>query len=230
MRLLVCCLVAVSAFGCEAFRLSKDPVELPSVPVEESPLERYLVDRLLDALDCFIANVSAGPGVIINARGTKLGQAGIGMAKINRLGFVGRRFGRWAENRTEIGVSLLYLSNSRLKPLVYNRFLYDWCVNCRADEVTDIDMLRNHDRDFFDVAVTVHILFAGFELGFRLREFADFLLGLFTVDFQGDDKINRARRKAKVGATPSAGRTRYVPEALGEQERVAKPFALEANR
>ena len=230
MRLLVCCLVAVSAFGCEAFRLSKDPVELPSVPVEESPLERYLVDRLLDALDCFIANVSAGPGVIINARGTKLGQAGIGMAKINRLGFVGRRFGRWAENRTEIGVSLLYLSNSHLKPLVYNRFLYDWCVNCRADEVTDIDMFRNYDRDFFDVAVTVHILFAGFELGFRLREFADFLLGLFTVDFQGDDKINRARRKAKVGATPSAGRTRYVPEALGEQERVAKPFALEANR
>ena len=230
MRLLACCLVVVFAFGCEAFRLSKDPVELPSVPVEESPLERYFVDRLLDALDCFILNVSTGPGFIINARATKLGQAGIGMAKINRLGFVGRCFGRWAENRTEIGVSLLYLSNSQLKPLVYNRFLYDWCVNCRADEVTDIDMFRNYDRDFFDVAVTVHFLFAGFELGFRLREFADFLLGLFTVDFQGDDKINRARRKAKVGAMPSPGRARYVPEALGEQERVARPFALEATR
>jgi len=230
MRLIACCLVAVFAFGCEAFRLSKDPVELPSVPVEESPLERYLVDRLLDALDCFIVNISTGPGFIINARATKLGQVGIGMAKINRLGFVGRCFGRWAENRTEIGASLLYLSNSQRKPLVYNRFLYDWCVNCRADEVTDIDMFRNYDRDFFDVAVTVHVLFAGFELGFRLREFADFLLGLLTVDFQGDDKINRARRKTMVGATPSVERARYVPEALGEQGRVARPFALEATR
>jgi len=222
--------VAVFAFGCEAFRLSKDHIELPSVPVEESPLERYFGDRLLDALDCFILNVSTGPGFIINVRATKLGQAGIGMAKINRLGFVGRRFGRWAENRTEIGISLLYFSNSQLKPLVYNRFLYDWCVNCRVDEVTDIDMLRNNDRDFFDVAVTVHVLFAGFELGFRLREFADFLLGLFTVDFQGDDKINRARSKAKMGAVPSVGRTGYAPEALGEQERVTRPFALEATR
>jgi len=231
MRLLACCLVCVLAFGCEAFRLSKDPVELPSVPVEESPLERYLVDRLLDIMDCFILNVSAGPGVIINARATKLAQAGIGMAKINRLGFVGRRLGRWAELRTEIGVSLLYLSNSTLKPLVYNRFLYDWCIDVKRDEVTDIDMFRNYDRDFFDIAVTVHILFAGLEIGFRLREFADFLLGLFTIDFQGDDKINRARKKAKPGATPTAtGRPVFVPEALGEQERIAKPFALEATR
>jgi len=225
-----CCLVCVVAFGCEAFRLSKDPVELPSVPVEKSPLERYLLDRLLDGMDCFIANISAGPGGIINARATKLGQAGIGMAKINRFGFVGRRFGRWFEMRTEIGVSLLYLSNSTLKPLVYNRFLYDWCLDVRQDEVTDIDMFRNYDRDFFDVAVTVHILFVGLELGFRLREFADFLLGLFTIDFQGDDIINRSRKKAKRGVTTTAGRPRFVPEALGEQERIARPFALEANR
>ena len=179
-----CAAVLFSACGCEAFRLSRDEAKLPPVSVEYSPLSVYLEDRLLDILDCFILNISAGPGFLINARATKLGQAGVGIAKYNKYGFVGRSLGRWMETRTEIGVSLFYLSNSVRQPLVYNRFLYDWCIQSERDKTTDIDMFRAVDRDFFDIAVSVHVLFGGIEIGFRLREFADFLLGIVTIDFR----------------------------------------------
>jgi|GEM_PF-2388545 len=213
--------------GCEAFRLSRDTASLPPVRPPISPISRYFQDRLLDILDVFILNFAAGEGILVHAMGTKIGQAGIGiMADCDKYGFVGRSFGRWWEERGEIGVSLAYISNSHRKPLIYNKFLYDWCVDSKKDEVSDIDIFRNTDRDFWDISVTVHIFFFGFEIGFRPKEFFDALLGLLTIDFMADDMINRMRRPEKGGFMKSPTGA-WEGVALPERSQLGPTYATE---
>lgn len=224
--------VVVLSSGCEAFRLSRDPAELPPVRPPISPLSRYFIDRGHDILDVFIANFAAGEGVLIHAQGTKIAQAGIGiMSDCDKYGFVSRAFGRWREERAEVGVSLAYLSNSRRKALIFNKFLYDWCVESKSDETTDIDIFRNTDRDFWDISVTVHIFFFGFEIGFRPKEFFDCLLGILTIDFMADDMINRMRKRKKpsIMKSPQEGWAGVALPEVGRPE-VAPTYATEFQR
>ncbi|MCX7703712.1 MAG: hypothetical protein N2234_06400 [Planctomycetota bacterium] len=215
------------ASGCEAFRLSRDTAALPPVRPPKSPIQRYFEDRLLDLLDIFVLNVAAGEGILVHAMATKIAQAGLGiMADCDRYGFVSRSFGRWWEERGEIGVSLAYLSNSHRKPLIYNKFLYDWCVDSKKDEVSDIDIFRNTDRDFWDIRATVFVLFFGLEIGIRPKELFDALWGILTIDFMRDDEINRMRKPEKGGLMKSPTGA-WEGVALPERAQLGPTYATE---
>jgi hypothetical protein len=184
--------------GCQAFTLRKDYSKLPEVKTPKGPLATYIDDRALDFMDWwptpFNMRLRMGPGLLFNFRGTKFAQAGWGFFDGETLGFKGRQLGSWREWRDEVGVSVFYITKTKKDLLTGNRFLFDAMRKAEPEAVGDIDIFREDDRDRWDCGCTVHLLFVGLDWDIiRPREIADFLLGLFTLDFQKDDTKNRLR-------------------------------------
>jgi hypothetical protein len=208
--------------GCQAFRetftLSQDISKLPEVKMPRGPLATYFDDRVLDFMDWFPIpfrmRFSMGPGILVHAMATKVAQAGIGFVEDgDKFGFKGRQVGYWRESRGEIGASVFYLSTTRKELLVGNRFLFEAMRQPVPEAAEDIDVFRNDDRDFCDIGVTVHAFFFGFDLDLPLREFADFWLGILTLDMQKDDTKNRLRR-TEVGLAGLTGPTERAEETI----------------
>lgn len=210
---IVCCT------GCQAFILRKDYSKLPEVKTPKSPLGTYLDDRALDLMDWwplpFTMRFSMGPGLLVNVRPTKFAQAGIGFMDGEKMGFKGRELGYWSEWRGEVGVSVIYITNTKKELLVGNRFLFESMRKAVPEEaVSDIDIFRNDDRDMWDFGFTVHLLFVGLDWDiFRTREFTDFWVGLFALDMQKDDLKSRLRA-AEASAPGFAAPMGRAPETM----------------
>ncbi len=200
--LAACVFVLSACVGCEAFKLRKDYSKIQEVRTEKGAIATYLEDRLLDFWDMFGFKISMGTGLLVNARATKFLQGGIGFMDGDKFGFKGREVGYWNEWRGEVGASVAYINSSRKNPLIGNKYFFEACRAAETEEVNDIDIFRDSDRDRWDIGVTAHLLFIGFEFEFRLKEFADFLVGLFTLDMCKDDTKNWLRR---ARATTAAG-------------------------
>jgi hypothetical protein len=180
--------------GCEAFKLRKDYSKIQDVKTDKGPLARYFEDRLLDFWDIFGLKFHMGTGLLVNVRPTKFGQAGLGFIDGDKLGFKGRELGYWYEWRGEVGVSVFYINTAKKDVIVGNKFLFQAAREAETEEVIDMDIFRDDDRDRWDLGFTVHALFIGLDFEFRTKEFFDFILGIFTLDMCKDDTKNRLRR------------------------------------
>jgi hypothetical protein len=154
----------------------------------------YMKDRGNDFLDCFGARFSGGLGLLFNVRATQELQLGVGLMYVSEYGFIGRKPYDWRGNLMgEIGLPLLFYMRSYVwggliepkggdtKGIMYT-IPQDEKGPC---SIAEFD--RDWDRQFFDIGFTVHALVLGVNFEFRTKEFADFLLGWFGVDFAGDD-------------------------------------------
>jgi hypothetical protein len=211
--LAACALVVSVCVGCEAFKLRKDYSKIQDVRTDKSPIARYFEDRFLDFWDIFGFKFHMGTGLLLHARATKFAQAGLGFVDGDKLGFKGRELGYWYEWRGEIGVSVFYINTATKDPIVGNKFLFDAARRAETEEVDDIDIFRDDDRDRWSVGVCFHALFFGLDIEIQLKELFDFFLGIFTLDMCKDDLKNRLRRVHATAAEPS-GRAAYPVEAL----------------
>lgn len=169
----------------------------------------YMKDRGNDFIDCFKGQLSVGMGIEANIRVTEELQAGLGMAiMFAKAGIVGRNVVDGNDKRGgflfEAGLAPLYYQIdgasgpghwNELYPgrkialgIPYGKKLYvshgdhdDWHKMSIADYEKDVD------KRFFEIGFSFHALLLGIDFGFDLREFADFLLGWFSVDITEDD-------------------------------------------
>ena len=135
--------------------------------VVEEPAPRPLVDRvllwlpnrILDAVDVFRADVGVGPAFGGVVRATRYVQAGY--RSMNpasvRVGLFGRKAPAMIEHSSEFGVSPFYVDSS------------DRTV-CKGEVGVGLDL----------------VVISGYA-GVCVDEFADFIGGIFTVDFKDDD-------------------------------------------
>lgn len=154
----------------------------------------YMKNRGNDLIDCFGARCSGGLGLLFNVRATQEVQAGIGLMYVGEGGFIGRRIYDWRDNLVfELGLPLLYYirayrwggliepKGGATKGVMYT-IPHDDDGPCSISEFD-----RDWDRQFFDIGLTVHVLFIGVNFEFRTKEFLDFLLGWTTLDITSDD-------------------------------------------
>jgi hypothetical protein len=207
-----CVLVVSMCLGCEAFKLRKDYSKVQDVRTDKSPLARYFEDRFLDFWDIFGLKFHMGTGLLVHGRATKFAQAGLGFIDGDKFGFKGRELGYWYEWRGEIGVSVFYINTAAKDPIVGNKFLFEAARAAETEEVEDIDIFRDDDRDRWSIGATVHVLFIGIDVEVQLKELFDFFLGIFTLDMCKDDTKNRLRRVHTTTSDP-VGRPVMSPEA-----------------
>ncbi len=212
--LTACILVISMCLGCEAFKLRKDYSKVQDVKTDKGPLARYFEDRFLDFWDILGFKFHMGTGLLVNARATKFAQAGLGFIDGDKFGFKGRELGYWYEWRGEIGVSVFYINTAKKDPIIGNKFLFEAARAAETEEVSDIDIFRDDDRDRWDIGVTVHALFIGIDIEFRTKEFFDFLLGIVTLDMCKDDTKNRLRKMQATSPELAAPRRALPPEVL----------------
>jgi hypothetical protein len=212
--LAACALIVATCLGCEAFKLRKDYSKVQDVKTDKSPLARYFEDRFLDFWDMFGLKFHMGTGLLVNARATKFAQAGLGFIDGDKFGFKGRQLGYWYEWRGEVGVSVFYINTAKKDPIVGNKFLFEAARQAETEEVSDIDIFRDDDRDRWDVGFTVHALFIGIDFEIRTKEVFDFLLGIFTLDMVKDDTKNRLRRAQATSPELMAPRRALPTEVL----------------
>jgi hypothetical protein len=151
----------------------------------------YFLSRWYDLVDCVDFSFGAGLGLMVQARATKLVQAGGGWSDAYHVGFRGRSAGIWKEQRKEVGVSLLYYQK------VHRERVTGWVESFRTDKM-DLDTsavyANNNDRSFLGIGATVQ---AGVMVDVNVRpmQAIDFVLGWVTVDVLDDDTGNPKRNK-----------------------------------
>ncbi len=149
----------------------------------ESPLLKFLRQRILDIVDAFSFRLTAGPGLRAHGRITKLLQVGIGKMgpaeaatmggtiSCYKLGFIKRQGGLWKERSQEIGISVFYYYHSIGESLGGNKTTFG-----------------EEDRGFWDIGLAFHWLLLGVEAEIRIDEAIDAAVGLFGIDLKGDDE------------------------------------------
>jgi hypothetical protein len=212
--LAACVLVVSTCIGCEAFKLRKDYSKVADVRTEKSPLARYFEDRFLDFWDIFGLKFHMGTGLLVHGRVTKFAQAGIGFVDGDKMGFKGRDLGYWYEWRGEVGVSVAYINTAKKDPIIGNKFLFESARKAETEEVSDLDIFRDDDRDRWSCGVCVHALFIGIDVEIQLKELFDFFLGIFTLDMCKDDTKNRLRRAQATSPELMAPRRALPTEVL----------------
>lgn len=177
---------------------------------------KYAHARLRDAADCIAGSVTVGGGLMAEAQVTWLTRAGGGYLEGRRFAFY---YGRPSamdtmsfvvalgpiisaevtSNETSTGFSGYMLGTVYGVPTATEN---------GAHEPTKVNPFRAYhngpleDRvlcgsTFTDVGFTVHVFYVGVEFRIRLAEIVDFLFGLATIDFMGDDGLTEAKQEAQ---------------------------------
>lgn len=153
----------------------------------EDPVLSYLEKRALDLLDIFSLRVTAGPGLRVHARATKIFQLGLGKMgpaegatmghtfPLYKLGWLKRQGGLWKERSLEVGISLFYYYQTMGEPMGGNKTSFG----------------EEEDRGFWDVGGAAHFLLIGLEAEVRLDEVLDAVTGFFGMDIMRDDRAYR---------------------------------------
>jgi hypothetical protein len=169
----------------------------------------YMKDRGNDFVDCFGFRLMGGPGMLFNVRCTQVVQVGAGVAAVTDTGFLGREM--YPADGTIVGeagvpfyYSRGYIGGGVASPkrsagrTVIGIFPKNEDGFCSVDKFD-----KEYDRQFFDVGFTFHLLMFGLNLEFRLKEFADFLLGWFGADITGDDTKRETTREPEAADNPA---------------------------
>lgn len=166
----------------------------------------YLSDRGRDLTDCGGVEFYAGQGGLVNARATKLVQAGLGAFDGDIVHCGRRAIAGTEEIRAEAGIGPYYYT-------VYDRTL-DWVKGSQRNWASDPNEYGKvhwnprdpNDRRFYEIGVSV-AAFLGVGVNVDLFQIFDFVLGIFTIDIGKDDACNRE--------VPDVGDPRYKP--IGER-------------
>lgn len=164
LPILIACLICIWAGGCAG----------------------YFRDRLKDASEMFECGAGYSMGVTVNARVTKLVQAGVGGYTGEWAGLREGSFATWSEERTEFGVTPFYYHEVFRKSDglidIHHPLLWD-----AGHEQFLNDLFLITDRGFFEVGLTVNTILVGIDISVELAEVADFVTGLVGIDILSDD-------------------------------------------
>lgn len=150
----------------------------------------YFKDRMKDASEVVEVGVGFSMGLGINARATKLVQAGFGSYAGHWAGLREGSLAVWEENRVEMGAFPIYLHEVNRKSDQILDIHHPFAVEVGYDTYMN-DLWLITDRGFFEVGVTANVIALGADVAFDCAEFADFVLGWCGVDLLADDCYNR---------------------------------------
>jgi hypothetical protein len=145
-------------------------------------------DRGADAAQVLNLSVGWSEGLAANVRATKIAQVGFGSYRgIYWTGLKEGVFDVWQEQRSELGISLLYMHEvfrgdgatllDIQSPLYGDPGFREYAM----------DVTHDTDRGFFDVGLTGSLVVAGVDVAVRFGELADLVSGFFGVDLMTDD-------------------------------------------
>lgn len=159
----------------------------------------YLPARMYDFLDIFKVNASLDHGFNLYLVGSIEPFAlGGGYYDSEKLGFDGRKVGRWSEERAEIGLLIESFAKYEKTPLRGNRYLFDeayspfrntWDTegNYFYEKLGMTCGYLDTEHRFLDIMVECHLVNLGLDLGVSVQETIDFLAGIACVDVVSDD-------------------------------------------
>lgn len=179
----------------------------------------YINARTADFADIWRANVETGAlGLEADVKLGELAHAGAGVKGFTRHGttyMIEQESKDWAE--IHLPFSLIHLFGREPFALHYVYALGDtrspfvgwWNPYQSAEDrcflllppLTERQSSRRTLLHAFDIEASAFVLVVGFEFGFSIGEFLDFLLGLFTLDIAGDD-TREGRSKRRLYALP----------------------------
>jgi hypothetical protein len=150
-------------------------------------IANYPIDRANDLVDIFGAEFYWGQGILANARGTKIVQAGIGAFDGSIASCDKRAIGVASEVRAEGGLPLYYFTTYDRRADMGNR-TFDQRV-AAIDELGKVkyNLTDPHDRSFYQVGASV-AAFIGVGVNVDLLQTLDFVVGLVGLDIGRDDK------------------------------------------
>jgi len=161
----------------------------------------YAKNRAMDLKDCFKVNVALGGGLYAGLTATDCFVVPMGGYVAMRLGTDGRTRPQWCWQETKLGWLvgandevaedsglLKTLTRQAILPFYQQVELWPYVSwPARDYGVTYYSRgTKSADRYWFEVEGFA--LFAGARVGFNPLEFADFIDGIFMVDFVGDDQ------------------------------------------
>ena len=114
-------------------------------------------DLVLDFTDILSAEISTGPGFLINVQPTKLLNIGLGYGDMTKAGWRKRALGVYREDTREGGLSALYFRQKRLEPIYGTPDLFIR----RYRGMSDFTIRHNTDRHWLDIGAEVHIIGIG---------------------------------------------------------------------
>lgn len=137
------------------------------------------IDLLLDFTDIFSAELSVGPGMLVNIQPTKVLNIGAGYGELSKVGWRKRALGFYREDTREGGASYLYFRQKRLEPFYGTPDLF-----VRRDRaMSDFTIRRNSDRHWLDIGGEVHILALGASAYVSPYEAVDFGISLISFPY-----------------------------------------------
>lgn len=147
-------------------------------------------DRAHDFSQVLEATATLGPGIAAEVRATEALQLGAGSFDGRSYGLMEGRFAAVREQRNELGISLLHTYD-------YRRDGTD-LLDVRQPHFGDPGFERHplswqgeHDRQWADVGLGLHLAYVGLHATLRLRELWDALAGCVGFDPSGDDAFAR---------------------------------------
>jgi len=180
---------------------------------ERSPAARvllYLPDRLLDLADLVSLDLHLGFGLYANVHATRAVQAGLGTRGVTGVGWHERRSLGLREQQESSLVLVAIGAEATSGALTGTSGILSW-----SETVAGLhgprDPLYQEVRDYWAVGAGLTLIFIGMDLDFHPVQVADFVAGIATVDFLGDD----------FATTRSLRLTRYERELLRDLQEAA---------
>jgi len=139
-------------------------------------------DAGLDLLDIVSLEGGTGEGFLVNARLTKIAQAGAGYFDGLKCGNKGRCRGFWREKVAEGGLSVFYYKKIMTDPMWGASYSKEkGFFNHERYNYDDWTLLHNDDEHWGDVGVDIYALFGGVGFNFSPKETVDFVGSLINI-------------------------------------------------
>ena len=185
ITLLISILLICSAMGCQYsqnFSDYNDKVDDETGFIMKVPV--YFWDRFLDLTDIVQVDLGFGGGALLNVHVTKGFQLGAGYRDAVCFGLLPRSFGMWYEERSEVGLAIVF---TPFQGLYYKEYAREglWGTTTLFDRdvfVEGQDHMTNEVTHSCDIGVTVHALM-GIDVNVSPYQAFDFVFGFLGMPF-----------------------------------------------
>lgn len=146
----------------------------------------YLPDRLLDLADLVSIDLHLGFGLYANLHATRALQAGVGARGITGIGWHERRSLGIREQQESSFVLAAVGAEASSGVLTGTSGIVSWSETVAGLQAPS-HSLYQEARDYWAVGAGLTLIFLGADLDFHPVQAADFVAGVATTDFLGDD-------------------------------------------